>query len=200
MNLQKSIRRILIQETGGIDPFIRRRVDLKKFKELFNQGKIYMFYESDSPEEFKWKLVTATLENYLYYQTGQDIDLSDGKYDSTVKSLINIFDDELESMYYDLKKDRGMNLQESKFFRRRVPIYKIKNLLRSYAKQVYYETENYDQFKYELTLKAVEWFMYVEYGMEWDDLPEQEEIEFVTEVSNILEDRIKSFYDYYNER
>jgi len=200
MNLQESIRRILIQETGGIDPFIRRRVDLKKFKELFNQGKIYMFYESDSPEEFKWKLVTATLENYLYYQTGQDIDLSDGKYDSTVNSLVDLFGDELDSMYYDLKKDRGTNLKESKFFRRRVPLDTIQHLLRTYAQQVYYETESYDQFKYELTLKAVEWFMYVEYDMGWEDLPELEEIEFVTEVSNILEDKIKSLYDYYNKR
>ena len=56
-NLDESIRRILIQETGGIDPFIRRRIDLKKFREMFDQGKNYMFYESDTSEEFKWKLV-----------------------------------------------------------------------------------------------------------------------------------------------
>jgi hypothetical protein len=190
----------LIQETGGVDPFIRRRIDLKKFRELFGQGKTYMFYESDTPEEFKWKLVTATLENYLYYKSGLDIDVSDGKYDTVINNLIDLFDGELESIYNDLKKDRGTNLQESKFFRRRIPLDKIENLLRSNAQQTYYETESYDQFKYELTLRAVESIMYYEYNMGWEELPEQEEIDFVTEVSNVLEDKIKPLYNYYNKK
>ena len=50
--------------------------------------------------------------------------------------------------------------------------------------------------KYELTLKAVETVMYIEYDMGWEDLPEQEEIEFVTKVSDILEDKIKSLSDW----
>ena len=112
MNLQENIRRILIQETGGVDPFIRRRIDLKKFREMFDQGKNYMFYESDTSEEFKWKLVTATLENYLYYKSGLDIDVSDGKYDTVINNLIDLFDGELESIYKSLKKDRGMDLKE----------------------------------------------------------------------------------------
>ena len=199
-NLDESIKRILIQETGGVDPFIRRRIDLKKFRELFGQGKTYMFYESDTPEEFKWKLVTATLENYLYYKSGLDIDVSDGKYDTVINNLIDLFDGELESIYNDLKKDRGTNLQESKFFRRRIPLDKIENLLRSNAQQTYYETESYDQFKYELTLRAVESIMYYEYNMGWEELPEQEEIDFVTEVSNVLEDKIKPLYNYYNKK
>ncbi len=111
-NLDESIRRILIQETGGIDPFIRRRIDLKKFREMFDQGKNYMFYESDTSEEFKWKLVTATLENYLYYKSGLDIDVSDGKYNTVINNLIDLFDGELESIYKSLKKDRGMDLKE----------------------------------------------------------------------------------------
>ena len=200
MNLQESIRRILIQETGGVDPFIRRRIDLKKFREMFDQGKTYMFYESDTPEEFKWKLVTATLENYLYYKSGHDIDVSDGKYDSIINNLIDLFGGELESIFNDLKKDRGMNLQESKFFRRRIPLDKVENLLRDYAYEMYHETKSYSQFKYELTLKAVEWIMWDEYKMGWDELPEQEEIDFVTEVSNILEDKIKPLYNYYNKK
>lgn len=112
MNLKKSIRRILIQETGGVDPFIRRRIDLKKFREMFDQGKNYMFYESDTSEEFKWKLVTVTLENYLYYKSGLDIDVSDGKYDTVINNLIDLFDGELESIHKSLKKDRGMDLKE----------------------------------------------------------------------------------------
>ena len=88
----------------------------------------------------------------------------------------------------------------SKFFRRRIPLDKVENLLRDYATQVFYETESYSQFKYELTLKAVEWIMWDEYKMGWEDLPEQEEIEFVKEVSDILEDKIKKLYNYYNKK
>ena len=104
-----------------------------------------------------------------------------------------------------------MNLQESirrilreelksKFFRRRVPLDKVENLLRDYASQVFYETESYSQFKYELTLKAVEWIMWDEYKMGYEDLPEQEEIDFVTEVSDMFEDKIKSLYNHYKKR
>ena len=85
-------------------------------------------------------------------------------------------------------------LNETKFFRRRVPLDKVENLLRDYASQVFYETESYSQFKYELTLKAVEWIMWDEYKMGWDELPEQEEIEFVTEVSDMFEDIIIDLY------
>ena len=88
----------------------------------------------------------------------------------------------------------------SKFFRRRIDLDKVENLLRDYASQVFYETESYSQFKYELTLKAVEWIMWDEYKMGWDELPEQEEIEFVKEVSDILEDKIKKLYNYYNKK
>ena len=40
--------------------------------------------------------------------------------------------------------------------------------------------------------------MYNEYGMGYEDLPEEEEIDFVTEVSDIFEDIIKDTYDYFN--
>jgi hypothetical protein len=40
--------------------------------------------------------------------------------------------------------------------------------------------------------------MWNDYKMGWEDLPEQEEIDFVTEVSDIFEDLIKLTYDYYN--
>lgn len=91
-------------------------------------------------------------------------------------------------------------LNETKFFRRRVKLDEIKRLLPLYAQQMYYETENYGQFKYELTLRAVETIMYNEYDMGWEDLPQQEEIDFVTEVSDMFEDKIKSLYNHYKER
>ena len=91
-------------------------------------------------------------------------------------------------------------LNETKFFRRRVKLDEIKRLLPLYAQQMYYETENYGQFKYELTLRAVETIMYNEYDMGWEDLPQQEEIDFVTEVSDMFDDKIKSLYNHYKNK
>ena len=104
-----------------------------------------------------------------------------------------------------------MNLQESirkvlreelksKFFLRRIKLNDVKRILPLYAQQVYYETKSYKQFKYELTLKAVESIMWDEYKMGYEDLPEQEEIDFVTEVSDMFEDKIKLLYNHYKER
>ena len=91
-------------------------------------------------------------------------------------------------------------LNEKKLFHRRIKLDDVKQLLKNYAHQVYHETNNYERFKYELTLKSVESIMWMDYGIRWEDLPEQEEIEFVTKVSGILENKIKRFYDYYKIR
>lgn len=90
------------------------------------------------------------------------------------------------------------NINESKFFQRRIDLDEVKELLLVNAQQIFYETKSYEQFKYELTLRAVESIMWNEYKMGWEDLPEQEEIDFVTEVSDIFEDTIKDTYDYFN--
>jgi len=90
------------------------------------------------------------------------------------------------------------NINKSKFFHRRVDLNDVEKLLPINSRQIFYETESYEQFKYEITLRAVESIMYNEYGMGYEDLPEQEEIDFVTEVSNIFEDIIKDTYDYFN--
>jgi hypothetical protein len=99
-----------------------------------------------------------------------------------------------------------MNLQEhirrvlmennngSKFFHRRINLDEVKWLLPVNSRQIYYETKSYKQFKYELTLRAVEVIMYNTYELGWEDLPEQEEIEFVTEVSNYFDDIIRDLY------
>lgn len=85
------------------------------------------------------------------------------------------------------------------FFRRRVNIEKVRDFLKINAEQVYYETESYSQFKYELTLRVVEAIMWNEYELGWENLPEEEEIEFVTEVSNILEKDIKALFNKYKK-
>ena len=104
-----------------------------------------------------------------------------------------------------VKKD-NMNLQEhirkvlrenngqSKFFHRRIDLDEVKWLLSINAEQVFGETSSFDQFKYEVTLRAVESIMWNEYNIGWEDLPEQEEIDFVTEVADMFEDIIKDLY------
>ena len=74
---------------------------------------------------------------------------------------------------------------------------KVKNLLEIHAEQVFGETESYEQFKYELTLRAVEAVINQDHNLGWDELPEEEEIKFVTDVANLFEDTIKSLYKYY---
>jgi hypothetical protein len=86
------------------------------------------------------------------------------------------------------------NNNRSKFFHRRIDLDEVKLLLPINAQQVFHETENFVEFKYELTLRAVESIMYNEYELGWEDLPEEEEIDFVTEVSDMFEDTIIDLY------
>lgn len=58
-------------------------------------------------------------------------------------------------------------INESIFFRRRIDLDEVKNSLGFYASQVYYETKNYKQFKYELVLKVVERIMWKDYKLDW---------------------------------
>ena len=91
-------------------------------------------------------------------------------------------------------------INESKFFYRRINLDELEKILPINAQQVYYETGSYKGFKYDLTLRAVEAIMWNDYELGWEDLPEQEEIDFVTEVSNIFEDKIKALYNFYNKK
>jgi len=90
-------------------------------------------------------------------------------------------------------------IDESRFFHRRVDLDEVKGMLKFFAQQTFYDTKSYEQFKYELTLKAVEHEIYQKHGIGWEDLPEEPEIKFVTEVSNLFEDIIKALYDNYDK-
>jgi hypothetical protein len=85
-------------------------------------------------------------------------------------------------------------LNESTFFRRRINLDEVKELLSVNAQQTFYETKSYGQFKYELTLRVVESIMWNKYKLGYEDLPEQEEIEFVTKVSDMFNDIIIDLY------
>jgi hypothetical protein len=93
-----------------------------------------------------------------------------------------------------IRKVLKENNNRSKFFHRRIDLNKVKKLLPINSQQIFHETENFVEFKYELTLRAVESIMYNEYELGWDVLPEQEEIDFVTEVSDMFEDIIIDLY------
>ena len=86
-------------------------------------------------------------------------------------------------------------LNKPKFFRRRVDIDKVQKLLLFNPQEVYYETKNYEQFKLALTLNAVEAIIWNKYEIGWEELPEKEEFEFVSKLSNVFEKDIKLIYD-----
>lgn len=91
-------------------------------------------------------------------------------------------------------------ISKSRFFHRRIDLDGLEKILSFFAHQMYYETDDYEGFKFHLTLKSVEAIMDNVYDMGWDELPEKEEVEFVTKVSDIFEDKIKELYNYYNKR
>lgn len=88
---------------------------------------------------------------------------------------------------------------KANFFLRRVDLDEVRNILPINAKQVYHETKNYGLFKFELTLRAVEAILWNKYMIGWEDIPQEEEIEFVDKVSDLLEKYIKLLYNKYNK-
>ena len=99
-----------------------------------------------------------------------------------------------------IRKILREDINKSKFFHRRIDLDGVKRLLPINASQVFYETESFKQFKYELTLRAVESIMWNEYECGWEDLPEQAEIEYVTKISDVFEKTIKRLYSIYYNR
>mgnify|MGYP000415582171 CR=1 FL=1 len=53
---------------------------------------------------------------------------------------------------------------------------------------------NFDEFKYQLTIRTLEHYLKVTHKLYWDQLPEQEEIEFVNYLCVIFNDTIKEMY------
>ena len=89
-----------------------------------------------------------------------------------------------------------MGINESLFFRRRSNIEVIKELLPYFVNDVFDDEDytNFDEFKYQLTIRTLEHYLKVTHELYWDQLPEQEEIEFVNYLSEIFNDTIKEMY------
>ena len=86
-------------------------------------------------------------------------------------------------------------INESKYFHRRVQPSEIRREFNLFDDQVFYETNNYKQFKYELVLKSLEHIMWIKYNLEWDELPEQEEIDYVNKVADMYDHILRDLYD-----
>ena len=100
----------------------------------------------------------------------------------------------LHENIHRIKQMMGVN--ESLFFRRRSDVEKIKELLPLFMDDVFNDEDytNFDEFKYQLTIRTLEYYLYITHDLSWDELPEQEEIEFVNYLCDIFDDTIKELY------
>ena len=205
MNLQESIRRILREED---------KYDDKVGKTFWFEYHCYESPESCDAEIWyrshqKVKVIGVSEWSYDDKEWRQEdgnprvylVEWEDGfQYD--------VFEDELmespnefyrpsppkRKIQESIKRILREELNESTFFRRRINLDEVKELLSVNAQQTFYETKSYGQFKYELTLRVVESIMWNKYKLGYYDLPEQEEIEFVTKVSDMFNDIIIDLY------
>jgi hypothetical protein len=94
---------------------ITRRLDNHKFEKMMRNGTSYIWHESKSKDEFKYKLLKATLENYLYYSNDKiEIDkLNQDEVNNYIDHLKKIFNPVLDKYYSNLKKERGINESEN---------------------------------------------------------------------------------------
>lgn len=98
----------------NIPPFFKRRIDHHKFEKMMRQGISYVYYDSKSLQEFKWKLVQATLENYLHYK--YEIELyTIPVYDVTdfIKYMVDTYDGLLAQYYYNMRREGKGSINES---------------------------------------------------------------------------------------
>ena len=97
-----------MSEEHKLSPFFKRRIDHHKFEKMMRKGIIYMYYESKSLEEFKFKLVKATVENYIHYKYNINIeDLPHNDVDNFIDYMVDTYEPLLKTYYYNERKNRG---------------------------------------------------------------------------------------------
>jgi hypothetical protein len=204
MNIKESIRRIL-REDKQLIPMIRRRIQHDDLEREFSESLISardMFSYSENRGQTMTRTqftngVVSRMIDRIHYEIHSTMPDDSQWYDNVYDSLKDYYKDKINNYYDNLI---GKVLEESRFFHRRINLDDLEKILPINAQQVYYETGSYEGFKYDLTLRAVEAIMWNNYELGWEDLPEQEEINFVTEISNMFEDKIKALYNYYNKK
>jgi hypothetical protein len=102
-----------MSEEHKLSPFFKRRIDHHKFEKMMRKGIIYMYYESKSLEEFKFKLVKATVENYIHYKYNINIeDLPHNDVDNFIDYMVDTYEPLLKTYYYNERKNSG-NINEN---------------------------------------------------------------------------------------
>jgi hypothetical protein len=97
-----------MSEEHKISPFFKRRLDHHKFEKMMRSGISYMYFESKNLEQFKYKLVKATLENYIHYKYNLDMEnLPKDDVDNFINYMIETYDALLKMYYYNERKIRG---------------------------------------------------------------------------------------------
>ena len=106
MESRKIIKKVLMEEEiKKLPSFFTRRIDHHKFEKMMRKGIPYIFHDSDSLEEFKYKLVEATLENYIHYKYEINIDeLPQEDKDTFIKYMIEVYDPVLTAYYRNFYK------------------------------------------------------------------------------------------------
>lgn len=96
---------LLESEEKKLPSFFTRRIDHHKFEKMMRKGIPYIFHDSNSLQEFKYKLVEATLENYIYYKYNIDIDeIPQEDKDTFIRYMIEVYDPVLTAYYRNYYK------------------------------------------------------------------------------------------------
>ena len=96
---------LLESEEKKLPSFFTRRVDHHKFEKMMRKGIPYIFHDSNSLQEFKYKLVEATLENYIHYKYDINIDeLPQEDKDTFIQYMIDTYDPVLTAYYRNYYK------------------------------------------------------------------------------------------------
>ena len=203
MNLQESIRRILRED--------------KKTKSTNKEFSKYKDSKFNSLRDYTLQDIVNNWES-LSDHKNENIKTIRHFIDNPDKITDLVYDGKgLEDGYHRLiaakilKKPKFTyrlveNLQESirrvlkeelktKFFLRRVTPEEVARYFSSFDGQVFFETEIYEEFKYQLVLRSLEEVMWQEYSLGWEDLPEQEEIDYVNQVAEMYDDKIRILYN-----
>jgi hypothetical protein len=99
----------------NIPPFFKRRIDHHKFEKMMRTGIPYVYYGSSNVEEFKFKLVTATLENYLHYKYNIDLETVPSEdVVSFVEYMVDTYDPLLAQYYYNMRREGRVSINENK--------------------------------------------------------------------------------------
>lgn len=209
MNLQEKIRTLLKEATKQKEEikapiFFRRRINPDELYKDFRHSLLYVsnyirekpsliLFNDYSVDRFKIAVISTLMDEYydmLLDSVGNDFPWYDEIYDY----LYARYESEMEDEYNDLIDNLQYNINESTFFRRRSDIEKVKDLLPLFVEDVSYEFDNYEDFKYQLTIRALEYYILLTHNLSWDELPYREETDFVNQISEMFDDTIKELY------